>query len=357
MIPYLKRLAMKVQKQFFGNLEDGRQADLITIENDFGVICKITNFGGIVTSWITPEKKGNPVDIILGWDDLESFISDTSYLGAIIGRYGNRIAKGIFSLEGKDYKLAINQPPNHLHGGNRGFNKVLWDYSLIDTPLEAGVKLKYLSHNMEEGYPGNLNVEVTYLLNNEGELKINYSATTDKTTHVNLTNHAYFNLNGCRENILKHRLKIFADHYTPSDATLIPTGEIKSVKGTDLDFTEMFEIGSRIKNMDIGGYDHNYVLNKKPGILDKIAEVIEPLSGLKMDVFTTEPGVQLYTSIHFDGTMTGKKNIRYKKYYGFCLETQHFPDSPNKPQFPSTILNPWETYTQTTIYKVSVNKN
>lgn len=348
---------MQVHKQFFGTLEDGRQADLITIENDSGVICKITNFGGIITSWIVPDKKGNPVDIILGWDDLDSFIADKSFLGAVIGRFGNRIAKGIFSLDDVNYQLATSQPPNHLHGGKVGFNKVLWDYTIIDTPDQAGIGLRYLSHHMEEGYPGNLNVDVTYLLNNEGELKIEYRATTDKKTHVNLTNHAYFNLNGCRENILKHQLRIFADQYTPADETLIPTGEIVSVKNTDLDFTELAEIGSRIKKMNIGGYDHNYVLNKKQGVLEKVAEVIEPASGLKMDVFTTEPGVQLYTAIHFDGSMIGKNNIRYQKYYGFCLETQHFPDSPNKPQFPSTILNPWETYSQTTIYKVYVNKN
>lgn len=347
---------MQVHKQFFGNLEDGRQADLITIENDSGVICKITNFGGIITSWIVPDKKGNPVDIILGWDDLEDYINDISFLGAIIGRFGNRIAKGIFPLDDVTYQLATNQPPNHLHGGVVGFNKVLWDYSIIDTPEQAGIELKYLSRHMEEGYPGNLNVVVTYLLNNEGELKIDYRATTDMKTHINLTNHAYFNLNGCRNSILKHRLRIFADHYTPADETLIPTGEIAPVKNTDLDFTEFAEIGSRIKKMKIGGYDHNYVLNKKPGVLEKIAEVIEPASGLKMDVFTTEPGVQLYTAIHFDGTMIGRKNIKYQQYYGFCLETQHFPDSPNKPQFPSTILNPWETYSQTTIYKVSVNE-
>ncbi|MBN2214081.1 MAG: galactose mutarotase [Bacteroidales bacterium] len=348
---------MKIHKQFFGNTGDGRQADLITIENDSGVKCQITNFGGIVTSWIVPDKSGKPLDIVLGWDNLEDFIADTSYLGAIIGRYGNRIAKGIFSLNDKDYQLAVNQPPNHLHGGNIGFNKVLWDYSIIDTPVQTGLKLKYLSHDMEEGYPGNLNVEVIYSLNNEGEFKIEYKATTDKTTHVNLTNHTYFNLNGCRGNILKHRLKIFADQYTPADETLIPTGELATVKGTDLDFTEMTEIGSRIKNMKTGGYDHNYVLNKKPGVLEKIAEVSEPVSGLKMDVFTTEPGVQLYSAIHFDGSIAGKGNIRYKKYYGFCLETQHFPDSPNKPRFPSTILNPWETYSQTTIYKVSAKKD
>ncbi len=347
---------MKIYKKPFGKLDDGRQADLITIENDNGVICKITNFGGILTSWIVPDKNGKPIDIVLGWDHLEKFVADTSFLGAIIGRYGNRIAKGTFKLEGRDYQLAVNQPPNHLHGGIKGFNKMLWDYSIIDTPKQTGIKLKYLSHDMEEGYPGNLNVEVIYTLNNEGELKIEYTATTDKTTHVNLTNHAYFNLNGCKENILRHHLKLFADQYTPVDETLIPTGEIDTVKGTDLDFTEMTEIGSRIKNIDIGGYDHNYVLNKKPGILEKIAEVKDPDSGLKMDVFTTEPGVQFYAAINLDGSIVGKGNIRYDKYFAFCLETQHFPDSPNKPQFPSTILNPWETYSQTTIYKVSVDK-
>jgi aldose 1-epimerase len=348
---------MNIHKQVFGKLEDGRQADLITIENDYGVICKITNYGGIVTSWIVPDKNGKPVDIILGWDDLENYISDTSYLGAVIGRYCNRIAKGIFSLDEVSYQLAVNQPPNHLHGGNIGYNKVLWDYSVIKTPDKAGLELKYLSHNMEEGYPGNLNVGVTYLLNNEGELRIEYSATTDKTTHVNLTNHAYFNLNGCRENVLKHNLRIFADQYTPADKTLIPTGELLPVNGTDLDFTSLTEIGSRIKKMKIGGYDHNYVLNKKQGIPERIAEVIEPATGLKMDVFTTEPGVQLYTANHFDGSMTGNNNIKYQKHHGFCLETQHFPDSPNKPQFPSTMLNPWDTYSQTTVYKVYLNKN
>lgn len=347
---------MKIQKQNFGSLKDGRQADLITIENDHGILCKITNFGGIITSWIIPDKKGNPVDIILGWDDLENFVNDTGFLGAIIGRYGNRIAKGMFSLESVNYQLAVNLPPNHLHGGIVGFNKVLWDYSIIENHDQAGVELKYLSQHMEEGYPGNLNVSVKYLLNNEGELKIEYRATTDKLTHVNLTNHAYFNLNGCKDNVLKHRLRIFADHYTPTDETLIPTGEILPVKGTDLDFTEFHEIGSRIKNIKIGGYDHNYVLNKKPGVLDKIAEVIEPATGLKMDVFTTEPGVQLFTGNNFDGSITGKHKIRYQKHFAFCLETQHFPDSPNKPQFPSTILNPWETYSQTTIYKVALNK-
>jgi aldose 1-epimerase len=347
---------MKIYKKPFGKLDDGRQADLITIENDSGVICKITNFGGILTSWIVPDKKGKPIDIVLGWDRLEKFVADTSYLGAIIGRYGNRIARGKFTLEGRDYQLAVNQPPNHLHGGIKGFNKMLWDYSIIDTPVQKGIKLKFLSHDMEEGYPGNLNVEVIYTLNNEGELKIEYTATTDKSTHVNLTNHAYFNLNGCSENIFRHHLKLFADQYTPVDKTLIPTGEIATVKGTDLDFTEMTEIGSRIKNIDIGGYDHNYVLNKKPGVLEKIAEVKEPDSGLKMDVFTTEPGVQFYAAINLDGSIVGKGNIRYDKYFAFCLETQHFPDSPNKPRFPSTILNPWETYSQTTIYKVSVDK-
>ncbi|MBN2610951.1 MAG: galactose mutarotase [Bacteroidales bacterium] len=343
---------MKIHVKAFGKLSDGRQADIIVIENDNKSICKLTNYGGIVTSWTVPDKHGNMVDIVLGWDNIEKYIEDSSYLGAIIGRYGNRIANALFSLDGKEYKLAANQAPNHLHGGNIGFNKVLWDYSLIDQPNEKGVIFRYLSRDMEEGYPGNLNVEVTYRLTNHNELIIDYKAATDKKTHVNLTNHAYFNLNGCADDVLKHVLKIYADHYTPSDKTLIPTGEIAPVKGTNLDFSEKKAIGERIKKMDIGGYDHNFVLNKQPGAFELIAEVYEPRTGLKMDVFTTEPGVQLYTAIHFDGSMTGKGSVKYKQYYGYCLETQHFPDSPNKPHFPSTIVNPWETYSQKTVYKV-----
>ncbi|MFO7658644.1 MAG: aldose epimerase family protein [Bacteroidales bacterium] len=345
---------MKIQVKTFGHLSDGRQADLIILENDNKSICTITNYGGAVVSWIIPDKNGNMVDIVLGCDNLDSYIGDTSYLGAVIGRYGNRIANGSFMLDGKEYTLAANQPPHHLHGGNTGFNKVLWDYSLIDQPEEKGVVLRYLSKDMEEGYPGNLNVEVVYRLTNDNELSIEYKASTDKKTHVNLTNHAYFNLNGCAGDVLNHVLKINADHYTPADETLIPTGKIATVKGTNLDFTEKKAIGERIKKMEIGGYDNNFVLNKQTGKMELIAEVYEPHTGLKMDVFTTEPGVQLYTAIHFDGSITGKGGIKYKKYYGFCLETQHFPDSPNKHNFPSTIVNPWETYTQKTIYKVYV---
>ena len=347
---------MKINVQPFGKLPDGRQADLITIENDNNVVCKITNYGGILTSWQIPDKDGNKTDIVLGWDDLDSYINDSSFLGAIIGRYGNRISKGKFMIDGKEYQLALNQPPNHLHGGNQGFNKVLWNYSLIDEADRKGVKLGYLSKHMEEGYPGNLNVEVSYVLNNDNELIIDYKATTDMKTYLNLTNHAYFSLNGAAGNVLKHRLKINADHYTPCDSTLIPTGEIKAVKGTYLDFTDFHEIGERIKNIDIKGYDNNFVLNKGAGEMGLIAEVFEPSTGLEMKVYTTEPGVQLYTSIHFDGSMIGKNKIKYQQYYGYCLETQHFPDSPNQPEFPSTILNPWETYTQKTIYKVAVKQ-
>ncbi len=344
---------MKLYTKAFGKLPDGRQADLITIENNNGASCKITNYGGILTSWIVPDKNGNPVDIVLGWDNLNGFVEDSSFLGAIIGRYANRIAGGMFKLEGREYSLAVNQAPNHLHGGIEGFNKKLWNYTLIDEENSKGVKLSYLSRHMEEGYPGNLNVEVKYTFTNNNDLIIDYQATSDMKTHINLTNHTYFNLNGAIKPVLKHQLKIRADGFTPCDQTLIPTGEIKPVKGTNLDFTTFHEIGERIKRMDIGGYDHNFVLDKKPGELELIAEVIEPETGLKMEVSTTEPGVQLYTAIHFDGSITGKKNIKYKQYYGFCLETQHFPDSPNKPEFPSTILNPWETYMQKTIYKVT----
>lgn len=343
---------MKIKSESFGKLSDGRSTDLIVIENDNGVVCKITNYGGILTSWIVPDKNGKKRDIILGWDNVKGFEEDSSYLGALIGRYGNRIANGKFTLDGVEYNLAKNQAPNHLHGGVTGFNKVLWNYSLIDEPGTKGVKLSYDSKHMEEGYPGNLKVVVTYTLTNDNELKIDYEATTDKKTIVNLTSHGYFNLNGGTGNVLNHQLLIKADHYTPVDSGLIPTGEIKAVKGTDFDFTVPTEIGKRIKKIDIDGYDHNFVLNKKEGVLEKVADVFDAESGLVMELSTTEPGVQLYTAIHFDGSMTGKSNIKYQQYYAYCLETQHFPDSPNQPDFPSTILNPGEKYLQTTIYKV-----
>ncbi|NJK86785.1 MAG: galactose mutarotase [Bacteroidales bacterium] len=345
---------MKVKSERFGVLSNGKQADIITLDNGRGVVCKFTNFGATLTSWEIPDKNGERINIVLGWDNLKGFEEDTSYHGAVIGRFGNRISNGKFKIDHEEFTLAVNQHPNHLHGGVQGFNKVIWDYTLVDEPGKEGVKFHYLSKHMEEGYPGNLSVYVTYRLTNNNELRIEYEATTDKKTVINLTNHAYFNLNGCKKDILKHRLQIKAGHYTPVNENMIPTGEIKSLTGTDLDFNEFHEIGERIKNLTIGGYDHNFVLDKPEHMLDKIAEVFDPESGLRMEVSTTEPGVQLYTAIHFDGSVEGRNGIKYNKYFGFCLETQHYPDSPNQPGFPSTFLSPGDVYKQTTIYKVSL---
>lgn len=347
---------MKITTDFFGKLSDGSKVDIITITNDNGVVCKFSNYGGILISWLVPDKNGKKRDIVLGYDTIKEYENDSSFLGAIIGRYGNRIAHGRFTLDGKEFVLAKNLEPHHLHGGVKGFNKVVWDYSIVE---EAGIKklkLSYMSRDMEEGYPGNLNVIVKYSLTEDDQLIIEYEAVTDKKTIVNLTNHAYFNLTGGVKDILDHVLKLKADHYTPGDKTLIPSGEIKAVKGTDFDFNEPVEIGKRIKKIDIGGYDHNYVLTKKHDALEKAGEVYDPDSGLMMEFSTSEPGVQFYTAIHFDG-FNGKNNLKYGKYYGYCLEAQHFPDSPNKPNFPSTVLNPGEVYKQTTIYKVTVKQN
>ena len=347
---------MKIKTEKWGELKDGTQVDLITLINDNAVKCEITNYGGTVVSWSINDKNGEERDVLIGYDKLEGFLSDSSYIGALIGRYGNRIDKATFEIEGKRYDLAANQGTNHLHGGNIGFDKVVWNYSLIEEDENIGVALTYLSKDMEEGYPGNLEVEVTYLLTNDNELKIIYRAMTDKTTHCNLTNHMYINLNGAQEDILKHQLKINADHYTPLNDIQIPTGEIKEVKGTGYDFTDFHDIGERIRSIQGGGYDHNYVVNKSPEDLEHIAEVFEPSTGIHMDVYTTEPGVQLYTAVHFDGSIVGKSGKKYEQFYSFCLETQHFPNTPNQSNFPSTLLKPGETYKQDTVYKLTVKQ-
>jgi len=291
-----------------------------------------------------PDRKGKLDDIILGYDDLTGYIQDQSYQGAIVGRYGNRIAKGRFTLDGVEYKLAANNDANHLHGGKVGYNKVVWQAQPVRENGEVGLKLTYLSKNGEEGYPGNLNCTVTYMLTNNDELKITYSAQTDKATPVNLTHHSYFNLAGQgTADILGHELMLKADRYTPVDEGLIPTGELRSVKGSPMDFTSSQTIGSRIAQVE-GGYDHNYVLNSDDGSLAQAGQVYEPTSGRVMKILTTEPGIQFYSGNFLDGSITGKDGKVYQKHYGFCLETQHFPDSPNKPEFPSVILQPGETY-------------
>ncbi|MFC1553672.1 aldose epimerase family protein [candidate division KSB1 bacterium] len=345
------QMEMKIEQQFFGTTPDGINVDLFTLTNSKGVKIEITNYGGIVVSLFVPDRDGEMDDIVLGYKTLDKYIENSPYFGALIGRYGNRIGKGKFVLDGEEYTLAANNDENHLHGGIKGFDKVAWDAETVKEENQVGVRLKYHSKDGEEGYPGNLECTVTYLLTNDNELKILYEAVTDKATPVNLTHHSYFNLTG-RENrdILDHDLILNADQYTPVDEGLIPTGELKSVKDTPMDFTSSKSIGKEIADVP-GGYDHNFVLNSDYGNIVLAAQVYEPVTGRVMEVYTDEPGLQFYSGNFLDGTITGKYEIVYKKHFGFCLEAQHYPDSPNKPDFPSAILRPGEIYSQETIYK------
>ncbi|MGE5604813.1 MAG: aldose epimerase family protein [Bacteroidota bacterium] len=344
---------MKLIKEPFGSLKEGKEVSLFTLQNQGDMTVKIITYGGIITSILTPDQNGNTDDVVLGFNSLEDYLGGHPYFGALIGRYGNRIAKGKFILNGKEYRLAVNDGKNHLHGGLVGFDKVVWDAEELRNDAEVGVRLTYFSKDGEEGYPGNLRTTVTYLLNDQNELTIAYQATTDQPTVINLTNHAYFNLTGEGSgNILDHEALINADRYAAVSADLIPTGELVSVKGTAMDFSTPKKIGIEIDQVK-GGYDHNYVLNKTNNELSLAAKVFEPKSGRTLEVFTTEPGVQFYTGNFLDGTLIGKAGKPYGKHAGFCLETQHFPDSPNQPEFPSTLLNPGDIYQQMTIYKFS----
>lgn len=333
---------------------DGKEVWLYTLTNINGMVVEITNYGGIVVSIKALDHTGKIENIVLGFDNLAQYeMQNSPFMGAIIGRFANRISGAEFFLDAVRYKLDPNDNPNHSHGGKKGFDKVVWDASEINGTDSVGVALHHLSKDMEEGYPGNLNVKVSYVLTKKNELKINYEAQTDKPTILNLTHHSYFNLAASKENILNHQLTIFADNYTPTDPSWIPTGEIAPVEGTDFDFTQSHKVGERIKKLPYG-YNMNFVLNKKSNNeLSKAAEVYDPESGRFMEVYTTEPGVQLYTADYLDGSIIGSGNIVYGKNMGLCLEAQHFPDSPNKPNFPSTVLRPGETYTQLTIYKMS----
>lgn len=335
---------------------DGKKVQLFTLANKNGVTVSITNYGGIVTSWVTPDKNGNKSSVVVGMESLEDYLKKPPYFGAIIGRYGNRIGDAKFKLDGKTYTLAANNGKNNLHGGNKGFDKVVWDAAPAADSTPA-LTLTYLSKDGEEGFPGNLKVTVVYTLTDDNELNIDYKAETDKATPVNLTNHSYFNLTGSTENtILNHSLQITADHYTPVDTTLIPTGEIKAVKGTPFDFTKAETIGARIDSVpgaSPGGYDHNYVLNRKDSTLQLVAVLTDTTSGRKLEVFTTEPGIQFYSGNFLDGTfVSGGKPVKFRT--ALCLETQHYPDSPNKPNFPTTILQPGQQYHTVTKYKVSL---
>lgn len=343
---------MSINTESFGKTPDGQEVDLYTMTNTNGITAKITNYGAILVSLKVPDKNGKLADITLGFDTLDGYIKGHPYFGAIVGRYANRIGEAKFKLNGIEYKLAANNGPNHLHGGIKGFDKVVWKAECVLADSDgAMVKLSYLSKDGEEGYPGNLACTVTYTLTKDDELKINYEAETDKTTILNLTNHTYWNLAGQGNgDILAHELMLSADKYTPVDEGLIPTGEIKSVKDSPMDFTKPMIIGSRIIQVE-GGYDHNYVLNSGGGTLALCARVYEPTSGRIMEIHTIEPGVQFYTGNFLDGSITGKAGKVYNKNYGFCLETQHFPDSPNKPDFPSVVLKPGDKYTTVTVHK------
>jgi len=341
---------MDIKKELFGKTPDGKQVFLYTLTNIKGMAVKITNFGGIVTSIIVPDKKGNMGDVVLGFDSLAPYFINNPHFGAIIGRYGNRIAKAKFSIDGKEYHLVANDNQNTLHGGINGFDKHVWDVMEIKDTAGVGLQLTYVSKDGEEGFPGNLKTIVTYTLTNNNELKINYQAETDKPTVLNLTHHSYFNL-ACHGDVLKHQIQINADRYVIVDTNLIPTGELPSVKGSKYDFTQMMEIGSRIDTGFHKGYDHCYVLNGKPGEMVEAATVYDPFSGRTLTVYTDQPGVQFYTGNFLDGSLQGKNEMVYDDHNGFCLETQHFPDSPNHPQFPSTLLRPGEKFHSQTIYK------
>ncbi len=357
-----ENLTMKIEKQAFGKIENGTIVNLYTLTNANGMKVKITNYGGIVTSIYVPDRQGHFDDVVLGYDDLEGYLKVTPYFGCIVGRYGNRIAKGIFNLNDKTYTLATNNGPNHLHGGIKGFDKVLWTAKEIKGKEKVGLELTYLSKDGEEGYPGNLSVKVIYTLTNDNALKIDYEATTDQPTICNLTNHSYFNLKDAGATpILEHELMLDADYLTPVDSTLIPTGELRSVAGTPFDFKILTKIGARINADDEQikygmGYDHNLVLNGKAGELRIAGKLFESTTGRIVEVWTTEPGIQLYSGNFLDGSITGKNGTVYKYRHGVCLETQHYPDSPNQPNFPSTVLNPGEKYQTTTVYKFLVEK-
>jgi len=349
---------MDIEVKTFGTMPDGTDVRLYALKNANGLTAEVITYGAIVVSLDVPDKDGAMDDIVLGYDNLEDYLKETPYFGAIVGRYGNRIAKGKFTLDGQTYTLATNNDENHLHGGIKGFDKVVWDDMPVWRTDAVGVRLSYLSKDGEEGYPGNLMSTVTYLLTNDNELKIEYEATTDKATPVNLTHHGYWNLTGAKRDILDHVLMLNASKYTPVDAGLIPTGELAPVEGTPMDFREPTAIGARIdadfRQLEFGGgYDHNWVLDKGGKDMTLAARLSEPTTGRVMEVWTLEPGVQFYSGNFLDGTLTGKDSVVYKHRYGLCLETQHFPDSPNKPEFPSTTLRPGNKYETTTVYKFS----
>lgn len=348
---------LHISKEPFGKTTDGKSVDLYTLTNGDSMVVKITNYGGIITSLVTLDKNGNPGDVVLGFDSLGPYQAEHPHFGPLIGRYSSFIDKGIFTLDGVEYKLATNAGDNHLHGGDTGFGKRVWNAEEIETDNEVGIRLIYVSPDGEEGYPGTLTATVTYTLSDQNDFKINYEARTDKQTHVNLTNHSYFNLTaGQADNILQHELTIYADRYAVVDKNMIPTGELREVQGTPADFTQATPIGARVEQLP-GGYDHNYVLKMQNNdSLILAATVYEPVSGRYMEVYTTQEGIEFASANWLNGSLMGKADQRYTKNYGFLLYPQHLPDSPNHPDFPSTVLKPGEVYSETTIYKFSVEE-
>lgn len=340
---------------------NGQPVEQITIVNKNGIELRAITYGGIITSLKTPDRDGKSGDIVLGFDSIDGYLGDHPFFGAIIGRYGNRIAKGRFTIDGTEYKLATNNGPNHLHGGLKGFDKVVWKAEVLpDMPGRRGVVFSYTSADGEEGYPGKLDVKVTYTLNDNNELIVDYLAHTDKATHVNLTQHSYFNLAG-EGDILGHELTIDADRYTPVDATLIPTGELAPVEGTPFDFRKSTPIGARINDAheqikNGSGYDHNWVLANSRTDLHRAARVVEPKSGRTLEVATSEPGMQFYAGNFLDGKLVGKGGRSYGQRSGFCLETQHYPDTPNQKNFPTTLLQPGAEYKSRTVFTFGVSR-
>lgn len=346
----------------FGKTESGAEVWRYTLRNKNGVEVGIITYGGIIASLKVPDRDGTLVDVVLGYDHLEGWLQDVCHFGGIIGRYANRIARGKFTLNGKQYKLACNNNENHLHGGHKGFDSVIWSAKAASSEAGDAVHLEYISKDGEEGYPGTLVTQVVYSLTDANELKITYAACTDEETVINLTNHSYFNLTGDTTNdVLGHELVIHADRFNPVNAALTPTGEIRAVAGTAFDFRKKMAIGARIDEADQQlkygeGYDHNWVLHLESKRKDArlAAKVHEPTTGRTLEVLTTEPGIQFYTANQLDGSVRGKGSRQYRRRRGFCLETQHFPDSPNQPKFPSTLLKPEEPFESTTIFKFSV---
>ncbi|MGB2821420.1 MAG: aldose epimerase family protein [Phycisphaerae bacterium] len=353
---------MSIEKGAFGTMPDGTAVDLYTLRNAGGCEVKITNYGGIVVGLTAADREGKLDDVVLGYETLGEYLADTPYFGALVGRYGNRIGGAKFTLDGVEHALEVNDGANSLHGGRRGFDKVVWQAKAVEGEKEDSLELTYLSADGEEGYPGNLSVKVVYAWTDDNELRIDYTATTDRKTVVNLTHHSYFNLAGAGVgDNLAHEMTINADRFTPVDGGLIPTGELRSVEGTPMDFRQPTAIGARIDADDEqlklgGGYDHNWVLNSTDGSLAPAARVHEPTTGRVMDVLTTEPGIQFYAGNFLDGSNVGKGGKAYRHRSAFCLETQHFPDSPNHPEFPSTVLEPGGTYRQTTVYRFSARR-